>query len=328
MTSGLIDSYGRAVEYLRLSVTDRCNLRCFYCMPDRYRCFSRKHNWLHPDELIRLVAAFTALGVSRLRLTGGEPLLRRDLAALAGRLSQLPGLRDLSLSTNGLLLAKQASTLRRAGIARINVSLDTLRSQRFTAITRGGHLGRVLDGLMEAQAAGYDSIKINMLALKGINDDEFEDMLGFCVAHGFILRLIEPMPVGDPGRQGARHYLDLQEVKERLSRTYRLTPSVLSGGGPARYYRIHGTSAHIGFISAMSRHFCQSCNRVRLSPQGTLYLCLGQDDRVDLAPLVRRGASDAELKQAVLEAVARKPEGHEFCERPERIIRFMSATGG
>lgn len=327
MTGKLIDAFGRHIDYVRLSVTDRCNLRCFYCLPERHRCVSHKQH-LNDDELVRLLAIFTGLGIGKVRLTGGEPLVRRDLTVLAARLARLPGLSDLSLSTNGMLLSKLAPALRRAGVARLNVSLDTLRPERFATITRGGRLEEVLAGLRSAQAAGFRPIRINMLALKDFNEDEFEDMVRFCVEHDFTLRLIEPMPVGDPGRAGTGHYLDLQAVKQRLSATYRLTPSTLAGGGPARYYRINGTSAHIGFITALSRHFCQSCNRVRLSAEGTLYLCLGQNDKTELGSLLRRGANDEELGRAILEAMARKPERHVFRERPGQVIRFMSMTGG
>ena len=236
MTGKLIDSFGRHIDYVRLSVTDRCHLRCFYCLPDRHRCVSHKQQHLNDDELVRLLAIFTGLGVGKVRLTGGEPLVRRDLAVLAARLARLPGLSDLSLSTNGMLLSKLAPALRRAGVARLNVSLDTLRPERFASITRGGRLEEVLAGLRSAQAAGFRPIRINMLTLKDFNEDEFEDMVRFCVEHDFTLRLIEPMPVGDPGRAGTGHYLDLQAVKQRLSATYRLTPSTLAGGGPARYY--------------------------------------------------------------------------------------------
>lgn len=328
MTAGLVDSFGRHIDYVRLSVTDRCNLRCFYCLPERHRCDSNTRGHLNDDELVRLTAVFAGLGVGKLRLTGGEPLVRRNLAALAARLARLPGLTDVSLSTNGMLLSKQASALRQAGVARLNVSLDTLRPDRFATITRGGRLEAVLEGLRAAKAAGFRPIRINMLAMKGFNDDEFEEMVRFCLEHGFTLRLIETMPVGDPGRLGAARYLDLQEVKRRLSRAYRLTPSVLPGGGPARYYRVDGTAAHVGFITALSRHFCQSCNRVRLSAAGTLYLCLGRDDKAELGPLLRQGAGDDALRDAILAAVARKPERHSFRERPGQVVRFMSQTGG
>jgi cyclic pyranopterin phosphate synthase len=328
MPARLVDSFGRRIEYLRVSVTDRCNLRCFYCLPEDFRDFTEPEHWLGFEEIERVVAAFARLGVSKIRLTGGEPLTRHGLPDLAGRLARLPGIADLSLSTNAVLLAHQAGALRAAGVRRLNVSLDTLRPERFAAITRGGRLDKVLAGIMAAGRAGFAPIKINMLALKGINDDEFEDMVEFCLAHDFTLRFIETMPVGASGRAAARHYLDLQEVKQRLARRFDLVPGVMPGGGPARYMQVAGTRLRIGFITPISQHFCATCNRVRLSADGTLYLCLGQEYRYDLRPLLRSGADDARLEAAIVEALALKPERHEFHENPRQVIRFMSMTGG
>jgi GTP 3',8-cyclase len=328
MPQQLTDSFGRRIEYLRLSVTDRCNLRCFYCLPGDFRNFPEPDAWLGFDEIERVIAAFASLGVSKIRLTGGEPLLRRGLPDLAGRLARLPGIADLSLSTNAVLLAHQAAALRAAGVRRINVSLDTLKPDRFAAITRGGRLDKVLEGVMAARRAGFAPIKINMLALKGINDDEFEDMVEFCLEHDFTLRFIETMPVGAVGRAATRHYLDLQEVKRRLASRFSLIPGAMPGAGPARYMQVAGTRLRIGFITPISRHFCATCNRVRLSADGTLYLCLGQDYRYDLRALLRSGADSAQLKAAIVEALALKPERHEFREKPRQVIRFMSMTGG
>ncbi|MEW6330164.1 MAG: GTP 3',8-cyclase MoaA [Pseudomonadota bacterium] len=328
MPPRLIDSFGRRIEYLRVSVTDRCNLRCFYCLPEDFRDFTEPQQWLGFDEIERVVAAFARLGVSKIRLTGGEPLTRRGLPDLAARVARLPGIADLSLSTNAVLLAHQAAALRAAGVRRLNVSLDTLRPDRFAAITRGGRLDKVLTGILAAGRAGFAPIKINMLALKGINDDEFEDMVEFCLAHDFTLRFIETMPVGASGRAAARHYLDLQEVKQRLARRFDLIPGVMPGGGPARYMQVAGTRLRIGFITPISQHFCATCNRVRLSADGALYLCLGQEYRYDLRPLLRSGADDARLEAAIVEALALKPERHEFRENPRQVIRFMSMTGG
>jgi cyclic pyranopterin phosphate synthase len=328
MPARLVDSFGRRIEYLRVSVTDRCNLRCFYCLPEDFRDFTEPEHWLGFEEIERVVAAFARLGVSKIRLTGGEPLTRHGLPDLAGRLARLPGIADLSLSTNAVLLAHQAGALRAAGVRRLNVSLDTLRPERFAAITRGGRLDKVLAGIMAAGRAGFAPIKINMLALKGINDDEFEDMVEFCLEHDFTLRFIETMPVGATGRAAARHYLDLQEVKQRLARRFDLIPGVMPGGGPARYMQVAGTRLRIGFITPISQHFCATCNRVRLSADGALYLCLGQEYRYDLRPLLRSGADDARLEAAIVEALALKPERHEFHENPRQVIRFMSMTGG
>jgi len=328
MQEQLTDSFGRRIEYVRLSVTDRCNLRCFYCLPGDFRNFSEPDEWLGFDEIERVIAAFASLGVSKIRLTGGEPLIRRGLPDLAGRLARLPGIADLSLSTNAVLLARQAGALCAAGVRRINVSLDTLRPGRFAAITHGGRLDKVLDGIMAARRAGFAPIKINMLALKGINDDEFEDMVEFCLEHDFTLRFIETMPVGATGRAATRHYLDLQEVKRRLASRFSLIPGAMPGGGPARYMQVAGTRLRIGFITPISRHFCATCNRVRLSADGALHLCLGQDYRYDLRALLRSGADSAQLKAAIVQALVLKPERHEFREKPRQVIRFMSMTGG
>lgn len=323
----LIDPFGRSIDYVRLSVTDRCDLRCDYCMPKGFSDFEEPEHWLSFDEIVRVIGAFGRLGVSRIRLTGGEPLVRKDIPQLARRLSALPGVEDLSLSTNATRLDKQAAALRAAGISRINVSLDSLRSERFKAITRG-KLDKVINGLMAAKHAGFSPIKINMVVMGGVNDDEVEDMVRFCQSHDFTLRLIETMPMGDTGRAASSRYVDLQTVRKRLERQFELIPGVMPGGGPARYVRVAGTSLRIGFITPISQHFCETCNRVRLSVDGTLYLCLGQDDKVELRPLLRAGASEQELEQVLVSAIALKPERHEFRENPEKVLRFMSRTGG
>lgn len=323
----LIDKFGRRIDYVRLSVTDRCDLRCTYCLPQGFKGFEEPAHWLNFDEIERVLRIFGALGVSRVRLTGGEPLLRKNLVQLAARLHALPGIDDLSLSTNATQLPKHAQALQQAGVTRINVSLDSLNRQRFHALT-GGRLQDVLDGLMAAKKAGMHPIKINMVALRGVNDDEFEDMVAFCIAHDFTLRLIETMPMGSTGQAASNQYLDLQRVKKQLEQKYELIPSVVPGGGPARYAQVAGTALRIGFITPISQHFCDTCNRVRLAADGTLYLCLGQEDKLELRPLLRNGSSDAALTEAMLEAITRKPERHEFREKPGQIIRFMAKTGG
>ncbi|RKZ58781.1 MAG: GTP 3',8-cyclase MoaA, partial [Gammaproteobacteria bacterium] len=307
----LIDPFGRRIDYVRLSVTDKCNLRCFYCMPKGFKDFEQPEHWLTFDEIERIIKAFTELGVARVRLTGGEPLIRKNFTVLAQRLTSLPGLDDLSLSTNAILLDKYASNLHDAGVSRINVSLDSLNPERFKKIT-GGELQPVLDGLIAAKHAGFSPIKINMVAMKGINDDEFEDMVEFCIKHDFTLRFIETMPMGATSEDATDHYLDLQKVKQQLSQRYELIPGVMPGGGPARYTQIKNTNLRIGFITPISQHFCETCNRVRLSVDGTLYLCLGQDDKVELRPLLRDGISDDELKTTLINAIGLKPEKHEF----------------
>lgn len=324
----LHDRYHRRIEYLRLSVTDRCDLRCTYCLPDGTKDFAEPAHWLSFDEIERVVRAFTELGVARVRITGGEPLLRRDVAALAAHLHALPGLTDLSLSTNATQLAKHAQALRAAGVTRLNVSLDTLKPDRFAAITQGGELTRVMRGLAAARAAGFDPIKINTVVMRGVNDDEIEDLVEFCVSHNFILRLIETMPMGDTGRAASARYIDVQEIRRRLEQRYTLVPAVVPGGGPARYARVEGTTITIGFITPMSQHFCATCNRVRVSAEGTLYPCLGQEEKTELRPLLRAGIDDADLRAAILAAIARKPERHHFNESPQQVLRFMAKTGG
>ena len=324
----LIDAFNRKIEYVRLSVTDRCDLRCFYCLPKGFKDFEESSEWLTFDEIERVIKVFSQLGVSRIRLTGGEPLVRKNLPQLAQRLSSIPGIEDLSLSTNAVQLTRYAQALKDAKVSRLNVSLDSLNPERFKEITNGGKLEKVIDGLMSAKQAGFSPIKINTVLMKGINDDEAEDLVEFCIEHGFTLRFIETMPIGDTGQQASRQFLNLQEVKNRLAEKYELIPGVMSGGGPARYVQVAGTDLRIGFITPLSQHFCETCNRVRLTADGTLYLCLGQSDKVALRPLLRNGISNEELKQVILDAIAIKPEKHEFNEKPHQIVRFMSLTGG
>lgn len=324
----LQDAFHRSIEYLRLSVTDRCDLRCHYCIPKGFTGFEEPAHWLGFAEMERLIGLFTQLGVRAVRLTGGEPLLRNHLPDLAERLAPLV---DLSLSTNGVRLTRQAATLRRAGVRRINVSLDSLRADRFQGIT-GGKLSKVLDGLRAARDAGFHPIKINMVVMRDINDDEVDAMLEFCLTHGHTLRYIETMPMGDTGRLASRHYVSLQTVKQQLARHYELIPALPAPGpegmGPARYFHIAGSDARVGFITPISEHFCATCNRVRLAADGTLYPCLGQNNAVALGRRMRDGMSDTELLDVIRNTIAEKPERHEFTDKPEKIIRFMSVTGG
>lgn len=323
----LTDPFGRRIEYLRLSVTDRCDLRCSYCLPKGFKGFEEPEHWLRFDELERVVRAFTALGVRHLRLTGGEPLVRRDLPLLAERLSALPGLEDLAISSNCTRMETLAEPLHRAGVQRLNLSLDSLRPEVFQQVT-GGKLDQVLRGIEAARRAGFWPIRVNTVVMRGVNDDEIEDILAYCAERGFTLRLIETMPMGSTGRAALDQYIDLQVVKRRLEERYELIRDVLPGGGPARYYRVGGTDIRIGFITPISQHFCETCNRVRLTVDGTLYLCLGQENSYPLRPLLRAGMSDADLVEHLRRAIALKPERHEFRERPEKVVRFMSATGG
>jgi len=327
MNPQFIDPFGRKIEYLRLSVTDKCNLRCFYCLPKGYNDFNPVSQQLTQDEIVRVVGAFTEMGVRRVRLTGGEPLVRKDLCELSTRLSGLPGLEDLSLSTNACLLAKNAMALKQAGITRINISLDTLKPERFRDIN-GGKLSDTLEGLMAAKAAGFAPLKINMVAMKGINDDEFTDMVNFCLEHDFTLRFIETMPISAAGRKGSEHYLDLHDVEKQLQKSFEFIPGVMPGGGPARYVQVKGSNLRIGFITPISRHFCETCNRVRLTASGTLFLCLGHEHMIELRETLRQGLSDTELKTLLNNALALKPERHNFTERPQHVVRFMSKIGG
>lgn len=328
MLPELADAFGRRIEYLRLSVTDRCDLRCSYCLPKGFNDFEEPADWLAFDEIERVVAAFTALGVYRVRLTGGEPLVRRGIAELAGRLSALAGLADLSLSSNCTRMEKLARPLVQAGVRRLNVSLDSLRPNRFAAITRGGRLDKVLRGIEAAAEAGFAPIKVNTVALSGVNEDEIGDILAFCAERGFTLRLIETMPMGETGREATSRYLDLQTVRRQLEQHYDLIPDLMPGGGPARYYRLAGTETRIGFITPISQHFCDTCNRVRLTVDGSLYMCLGQEHRYELRPLLRTGATATDLVAHLRQAVTLKPQRHEFREKPGQVVRFMAMTGG
>lgn len=322
----LIDPHNRHIEYLRVSVTDRCDLRCVYCMPEGFTDFEEPADWLTFDELERLLGAFARLGVSRIRFTGGEPLLRRNLPELAGRITRLPGIRDLSLSSNATQLEKHAVALKQAGVSRLNISLDSLHPERIKAINGRDAHRRIMAGIEAARVAGFDPIKINMVAMAGVNEDEIDDMVDFCIRNGFVLRLIETMPMGETGRNAS--YLDLQPVRDRLKARFELFDAQLPGGGPARYLRSADGRFSVGFITPISQHFCDSCNRVRLSVDGTLYLCLGQEHSFNFRPLLRANASDAELEQAIHYAIGLKPQRHEFTEKPQQVVRFMSMTGG
>ena len=317
----LIDTFGRRIEYLRLSVTDRCDLRCTYCIPKGFRGFQEPASWLRFEEIERLVSIMAPRGLKRIRLTGGEPLVRRDLPDLAARLAA-----DLSLSTNATRLHALAAPLKKAGVRRVNVSLDSLRADRVAAICGRDVLDKILAGLAAAKDAAFTPIKINMVAMRGVNDDEIDDMVDFCMEQGFVLRLIEAMPMGTTGRN--TQFLDLQPIRQRLQQERGLVAGDVPGGGPARYLRTPDGRFSIGFITPLSEHFCASCNRVRLAADGTMYLCLGQREQLAFGPLLRRGASDEEIVEALRSAMSPKPERHEFNEKPGKISRNMAATGG
>lgn len=321
----LIDRYGRAIEYLRLSVTDRCDLRCAYCIPEGFKDFEEPSHWLTFQEVERLLAVFARMGLKRVRLTGGEPLLRRHVDDLARRIAALPGIEDVSLSTNATQLKKMADKLRSAGVTRLNVSLDSLRPETVERINGRPVLDEVLAGLEAARAAGFTPIKINMVVM-GDNVDEIDDMVAFCMENGYVLRLIELMPMGETARRMG--YVDLQPIKRRLQERFGLVDTVLPGGGPARYLGTSDGRFTVGFITPLSQHFCATCNRVRLTVDGQLHLCLGQEDRVDFRTLLRGGASDDDLEATIVQAIDLKPERHEFREQPTKLVRFMNMTGG
>jgi cyclic pyranopterin phosphate synthase len=328
----LIDPFGRAVSYLRVSVTDRCDFRCVYCMAEDM-VFLPKSDLLTLEELERLCAAFIRHGVTKLRLTGGEPLVRRDVMWLIQRLGERlgNGLEELTLTTNGSQLAKHAEALFNAGVRRINVSLDTLDADKFAEITRWGRLPQVLDGLAAAKAAGL-AIKINAVALQGVNEDEFDHMIEWCGAEGFDLCLIETMPLGEIDGDRTGQYLPLSAVRARLARRWTLQESDYATGGPARYVDIAETGRRLGFITPLTHNFCEGCNRVRLTCTGTLYMCLGQDDAADLRTPLRASSDNALLDEAIAEAIGRKPKGHDFvidrAGQPPAVARHMSVTGG
>ncbi len=329
----MLDPFGRTVSYLRVSVTDRCDLRCVYCMAEDMT-FLPKAEVLSLEELDRLCGTFIGLGVEKIRLTGGEPLVRRDVMRLVRSLGERlgpGGLRELTLTTNGTQLAKHAEGLFAAGVRRINVSIDTLDPQKFNAITRWGKLEQVLDGVFAAKAAGL-AVKINAVALKDVNEHEYDSMLAWCGEHGFDLTLIETMPMGEITGDRTDQYLPLSLVRQRLAKHWTLVDSDYATGGPARYMTVAETGQRLGFITPMTHNFCESCNRVRLTCTGTLYMCLGQDDAADLRkPLRDPSVDEAGLQRAVLEAIGRKPKGHDFIiDRANRpaVARHMSVTGG
>ena len=330
----LVDPFGRTVSYLRVSVTDRCDLRCVYCMAEDMS-FLPKAEVLTLEEIDRVCSAFVKLGTRKLRLTGGEPLVRKGIHELIhslGRHVKAGDLDELTLTTNGTMLFKYAGDLVEAGVKRINVSLDTLDPHKFQAITRWGRLDKVIGGLMAAKEAGL-KVKINTVALKGVNDDEIHRLVGWCGEHGFDLTFIEVMPMGEIG-DSARldQYLPLSMLRAELDRRWTLEEIDYRTGGPARYVRVGETGCRIGFITPLTHNFCESCNRVRLTCTGTLYMCLGQEDAADLRTPLRMSDDDDLLIGAVREAIARKPKGHDFIidrrHKGPAVPRHMSVTGG
>jgi cyclic pyranopterin phosphate synthase len=329
----LVDPFARAITYLRVSVTDRCDFRCVYCMSE-HMTFLPKADLLSLEELDRLCSAFVAKGVTKLRLTGGEPLVRRGIMTLFSSLSRhldSGALEELTLTTNGSQLARYADALKAHGVERINVSLDTLDPDKFRTITRWGELDKVLAGIDAAQAAGF-KVKINAVALKGVNEDEIAGLLTWAHGRGMDLTVIEVMPLGDVGEARLDQYLPLSMVRARLSERFTLEDIDYRTGGPARYVRVKETGGRLGFITPLTHNFCESCNRVRITCTGTLFMCLGQEDAADLRAPLRASESDEPLYAAIDEAIARKPKGHDFIidrrhQRPA-LSRHMSMTGG
>lgn len=331
-TPKLIDPFARPVTYLRVSVTDRCDFRCVYCMSENMT-FLPKNDLLTLEELDRLCTVFVENGVRKLRLTGGEPLVRRNIMHLIrslGRHLETGALDELTLTTNGSQLHRFADELHECGIRRVNVSLDTLDAEKFAKITRWGRLEQVTRGLEAARAAGLQ-VKINAVALKGVNEHEIEDMMRWAHGEGYDFTLIETMPLGEIEEDRTDQYLSLAKVRERLEEKYSLSDIPYKTGGPARYVSVEETGGRMGFITPMTHNFCESCNRVRLTCTGTLYMCLGQDDAADLRAPLRASHDNDLVSQAIVEAIARKPKGHDFAiERngAPAVLRHMSTTGG
>lgn len=326
----LVDNFDRTVSYLRISVTDRCDFRCIYCMADEME-FVPRAALLTLEELAEIATSFIELGVGKIRITGGEPLVRRNVIKLFRDIGHLPGLRELVLTTNGSQLARLAPELKEAGVKRINISLDTLQPQKFRRITRTGELKTVLAGLDAALATGFDRIKLNSVILKNRNHDEVTDLVQFAIARDTDISFIEEMPLGVIGdHDRAEAYYSSDAIRADLEQSFTLVPTTESTGGPSRYYRVPGTNTRIGFISPHSHNFCEHCNRVRLTCEGRLLLCLGQEHSVDLRRVIRENPGDREiLKQAVRDSMAIKPRGHDFNLAAKPIIlRHMNVTGG
>mgnify|MGYP001547420832 CR=1 FL=1 len=331
-SSALVDGFGRTVTYLRVSVTDRCDLRCVYCMAE-HMTFLPKAQVLTLEELDRIAGAFVALGVKKLRITGGEPLVRKGVMGLfegLGRHLRSGDLEELTLTTNGTQLAQFAGRLADVGVRRINVSLDTLKPDLFRTLTRGGDLAKVIAGIDAAQAAGL-KVKINAVALKRDNAAELPDLIRWAHGRGLDMTLIETMPMGEIEADRTDQYLSLTALRDQFESFWTLTDIPLSTGGPARYVEVAETGGRLGFITPLSHNFCEACNRVRLTCTGTLHTCLGQEDSADLRAVIRTGASDADLIDALRLAVDAKPKGHDFQiarDAAPSVARHMSATGG
>ncbi len=326
----LVDQFGRKVDYIRLSITDRCDFRCQYCMAEDMT-FLPRHEVLSLEECSRLIKVFVLLGVTKVRITGGEPLVRKNALWLFEQIGQLKGLNELALTTNGSQLEKHALRLFDAGVKRVNISVDSLNHERFKKITRTGDLNKVLAGINAAITTGFKGIKLNTVLMRGINDDETEELVQFAIDKKIDISFIEEMPLGEVNHQRENTFISNVDTLKRLQASFELLPSTHNTGGPARYWRVAGTDTKIGFISPHSHNFCESCNRVRITCQGELYLCLGQEDKIELLPLLRNHPNDDQpLIDAIVGSMAIKPKGHDFDLRraAPAVVRFMSHTGG
>jgi cyclic pyranopterin phosphate synthase len=326
----LIDNFNRKVTYLRMSVTDRCDFRCVYCMTDKMQ-FLPRHEVLSLEELEFLGRAFVELGVNKIRITGGEPLVRNNILTLLQNLSKLSGLNELVITTNGSQLTKMAQALRAAGVKRINISLDSLKAERFESMTRMAKFDQVLAGIDAAINAEFEAIKLNSVILKNRNDDEINDLVAFAIDKGIDISFIEEMPLGMISEhQRSDTFYSNQQILKKLEKSYILIPSIENTGGPSRYYNVINTNTRIGFISPHSHNFCDTCNRVRLTTEGRLLLCLGQEHSIDLKHIIRTNPNNMTVvKQAIINAMDLKPKGHEFdITKSSQIIRYMNMTGG
>ncbi|HOY86442.1 MAG TPA: GTP 3',8-cyclase MoaA [Methylotenera sp.] len=329
-TPRLIDQFGRTVDYIRLSITDRCDFRCTYCMSEDMT-FLPRNEVLSLEECLRIVKVFVRLGVTKVRITGGEPLVRKNALWLFDEIGKLEHLNELVLTTNGSQLEKHTAALKKSGVKRINISLDSLKPEVFKKITRTGNLKQVLAGLQASIKAGFSGIKLNTVLMRGINDDETADLVQFAINNKIDISFIEEMPLGKVNHARESTFVSNADTLKLLSSKYSLLASTETTRGPARYWLVAGTQTKIGFISPHSHNFCESCNRVRITCKGELYLCLGQEDKVDLMPILRANPnSDEPLVEAILKSMSIKPKGHDFDHQriEPAIVRFMSHTGG
>ncbi|MGI6128873.1 MAG: GTP 3',8-cyclase MoaA [bacterium] len=321
------DTLGRTIDYLRISVTDRCNLRCVYCMPAEGVPYKDHSQILSYEEVVRLVSAGAKLGICRIRLTGGEPLVRADIVQLVRELKKIPGIDDIAITTNGVLLPPLATELKAAGLDRVNISLDTLRPERFAAVTRIGSLEAAIEGIEAALAADFHPVKINTVALAGLNDDEIPDLAALTLKYPLHVRFIEVMPLGDDVNWAKNHMLSLREVRSRVETVGQLVPAMVTGAGPAQAFKFKSGLGTVGFIAAMSHGFCHRCNRLRLTADGKLKPCLASDQEVDVREALRQGANQEVLKTLFARAIALKPSEHRL-QQYEQHERIMSQIGG